>query len=150
MTRIMRFPGSRFTIRRLMVAVAVIGTSFWIGILGWGSVQSFRLSRHFREEAKSWAFTEYWMNRGNDWRKDADDLERAIAENDSLASTTEEPGRTTYREVSSGLRRLLVAYRQPLFNASARRRYYELLAAKHECAALHPWLRVEADPPAPQ
>ena len=146
----MRFLRLRFTIRRLMFAVALVGITFWFGLLGWRSIQSFRLSRHFREEAASWESIEYWMNRGNDWRKDADDLERAIAENDRQASTSEEPGRTTYREVSSGLRRLLAAYRQPLFNASAWRSYDELLATKHERAALHPWLPVEADPPAPQ
>jgi hypothetical protein len=146
----MRYPRLRFTVRRLMVAVAVVGTTFWVALLGWRSVQSFRLSWHFREQAASWAITEYWMNRRSDWQKERDELERGIAETDLQASASEEPVRTTYRELSSSLRILLAAYRQPLFNASAWRRYYEALAVKHQRAALHPWLRIEADPPGPQ
>jgi len=44
----MRLPRVRFTVRRMMVAVAVIAVTVWFGLLVWRSSQSLTLSPPYR------------------------------------------------------------------------------------------------------
>jgi len=141
----------------MMVTVAVVAVAVWIGLLGWRSYRSLRLSRQFREEAEVYAQGERITSRKvTDREAQIKEDERKIADAEQQVPRSEGALRIGLDNYSSLLRDLvkldepgLARDREEAAHYFALRRHYELLEAKYRRAAIQPWLRVEPDPPRP-
>jgi hypothetical protein len=126
----MRLPRVRFTVRRLMIAVAVVAVLIGAGI----SVRrSIFLSR---EAAACSGFESFWRDQGHYSRKAAEDYSR-IAK------------MSTDSNFASELRGLARDSAEQAEHDVERADYFGRLKAKYEAAVRRPWLSVEPDPPNP-
>jgi hypothetical protein len=120
----MRWPRVRFTVRRLMIAVAAVGIGLWIGQrIMWGSP----LARAYRIYVDIHS-------------RDRDDAEEAASVAEGLADEH------AVRKESEAERR----YRDDAGHLRTKAAYHADLIRKYARAARYPWLTVEPDPPEPE
>jgi hypothetical protein len=131
-----RFPRVRFTVRRLMVAVAVVATILW-------SVHTIHRWRLYRERLR------YYILAENLYRPRPSAPER-------MAASQEAQGLVCYFRVEQAAGRLPVGVCRLRFGLGTEaeiRRFADHLAVlkrKYELAAYYPWLPVAPDPPEPE
>jgi septal ring factor EnvC (AmiA/AmiB activator) len=148
----------RFTVRSLMVAVAILAMTAWIGLLGLRSSQSFKLSQHYRQQSALYAKLEQtYLQRVTELEAGVKETERQIAKVEGHVSASRVALSTAERNYSSNLQAIVALQKERL--AIVRRyatpylelrKYCDVLAAKHRHFAIRPWLRVEPDPPEPE
>jgi hypothetical protein len=127
----MRLPRVRFTVRRLMVAVAVV--AILIGII----LQVVRAIRFSRSAARFAEFEAVWRENAVDDRRMAEHSRRLLA--DGL-------DRSNYAQV---LLQSADSDTQRAEKADTLAAYLGRMKAKYLAAARRPWLAVEPDPPWP-
>jgi hypothetical protein len=119
----MRFPRMRFTVRRLMIAVAVVAIAVWLPIILTRRAKYHRLAREFDAKAT---------------------VARAFGPRGSLhADAVDIRVGTVYvfqREPNGA----------PFDCVGAHSDYYAAMKAKYERAARYPFLPVAPDPPEPE
>jgi TPR repeat protein len=132
----MRLPRVRFTVRRMMVAVAVVALVFACGLQ---ARRLHRLSRAYAEKAARFGFGEKML--------------RAAAAMYQAGSESLKKDLAT-RPVEPALRELLARDAEDEERNAERilrsANYRGLLRSKYEHAAAHPWLPVADDPPYPE
>lgn len=143
----MQLPRTRFTIRTLMVAVAISGTILGVGI---GLVHMRNRSAYYQSRAADSATKETLY--ANHVRQ----LETTAADSDRVAG---EYSREAKKR--SGPERIFLIASRPLFHGSTETakknaekckrivEYYSMLKTKYQAAASRPWLSVSPDPPPP-
>jgi hypothetical protein len=124
----MRLPRLRFTVRRLMLVVALAGLAMGVGI--W-SYKMRQLSGGYARAAK---FHRAWLDR---YREREAVILQAIGRLETVAArrSVVPPSHDRHREDAADYAR--------------KADYREALALKYERAARYPWLPVEPDPPPP-
>jgi hypothetical protein len=126
----MKLPRPRFTVRRLMLAVAIVA-------LLAGAERLWRRSRAF-----SYLADEHGL-RYDYWREEGLDHATGAAKHRDLAIIGDEESRQQHR-------RLAVQEGEIAADLAKTAAYHERLWRKYEHAARYPWLPVEPDPPEPE
>ena len=130
----MRWPRPRFTMRRMMIVVAVIAVAMGVEVMR-RRHDSFRRKADFHavEEKASLESIED-LRRDEQWARER------------LASPTMSNNETT---IPMDLRDQIKQRRRELVAMKARTEWHARMGRKYAYAASHPWLAVAADPPAP-
>jgi hypothetical protein len=132
----MRLPRLRFTVRRLMLVVALVGAGMW-------GVKLWRLSREHAGRARS-----AWASEGFYRLVNERSLKNAIrCEELAARMPYEDPIRRDWFAVS--MQQLALESREDAVKWLAKAGHYAASARKYERAARYPWLPVEPEPPEP-
>lgn len=97
----MSLPPVKFTLRQMMVAVALVAAALWIGLLGWRSSQLLRLSRQYRYQA---ALYERGEQLYIEKVREIEDRDEKIASREKQASESTGAIRLWHQEYASALR----------------------------------------------
>jgi hypothetical protein len=127
-----------------MLAVLVVALITWVVVLNWRRARFLELSWRYREQATIYA---RMASEHVDAIALVADLERVVAGAEPPAAGSEIGAFRAYREYIADLqRRMRIADSEldAYGGYCALRRHCEQLAAKHERAAMRPWLGVEA------
>jgi hypothetical protein len=145
----MRMPRIRFTVRGIMVVVALVAVG--IGGVIWG-MRLEPLAQRYRDLAKSHAEDERSSSEmAEQMEKLARNSDRELHKLETLANTSENAEiRLSYRGAIRSARDSL--WREKHFADVAKRRaiYHGILRGKYARAARYPWLPVAADLPVPR
>jgi hypothetical protein len=131
----MRLPRVQFTVRRLMIAVAVVAILFGVGL----HIRLSRLSANFAKRAAMYAkFESVWREQGLFCREQEEQLRKWANDPRQGVDGPEFWGRLAQDETDRAEKLKTLAD----FDAS--------MKAKYEAVARRPWLPVEPDPPSPR
>jgi hypothetical protein len=140
-----RQPRMRFTVRRIMLVVAIVAL-----LLTGGEMRA--RSRNFNRQAVAHAAEEEQCRRvlraragdaDDDLQEEKDSLKRA-------RSTVDGAFHTLWVDLAARARERVEQDRQQLAALREQRDHHRRLKEKYEWAAAHPWERVGPDPPEPQ
>jgi len=151
----MRSARLRFTVRSMMVAVAVVGVAL-------GGVRMHRLSRHYAKEARHNATLENILLRQKaiattSARRNEELLSDRMGE--SLSDRKDDTGtlrlfraymRIEMKEFDAMSMEYAAKKRKSAVKYARKAAHFAALRRKYERAARYPWLPVAADPPAPE
>lgn len=123
-------PKPRFTVRRLMLLVAVVA----LGFGGWGAWVRYRAMMALGEDYRRRAM--YYSAFANFSGGELSEYEQGLAEKKKDPESN--PGWTLERfeKAAAGERRIF--------------QHYQAMAKKYDQAALSPWIPIDPDPPFPQ
>jgi hypothetical protein len=136
----MRLPRVRFSVRGMMVVVAIVGFSAW-------SAKMLKLSAHYHQ------LRELHATKGRSFRQEAATLSERYRklQVDGYAMLPAIHGRRSVGRMHEfGFRAFKEWFRNQLEDAERRSDHYGALEAKYERAARYPWLPVAPDPPEPK
>ena len=150
----MRHSRSQFTVRRMMIVVAV--TAF--GLMGWRGLGRWTIAQHYRDQAASYSRgAQATLTRLTKEETAVAEMEREIAGLEMQVAESVGAERSDSATRVSSLR-AFVSQDAP-YIADSRKGYAQILEKKRHCeflgrkyrlAARRPWLSVESDPPAPK
>ena len=137
-------PRLRFTVRRMMVAVAILGVVL-------GTVRFWPIAQEYRRSADSWETQEAWVAKSIAIEQDlADRWAAQIAEKDAEIAKDRDG---THKQMLVALRgycsRCLAENRTNLDSMHRRRSHCASMRIKYRHASRYPWLFVAPDPPYP-
>jgi hypothetical protein len=134
----MRMPRVRFTVRRLIVAIAVIAILLAVGPQIRRTIHLSRLSAGFaRRAAMHDEYESIWREDERKWREREED-DRQLADQSDLRSVADFWREQAERSAVRAEKRKALAD------------YHARMKAKYNAAARRPWLDVEPDPPPPE
>jgi hypothetical protein len=134
----MRMPRVRFTVRRLIVAIAVIAILLGVGLQIRRTIHLSRRSAGFARRAVMYAEDEsVWRKAVRDWIEHAERYRKLADQPDQRSDAPMWRKRAEYCAETVEQIKALVD-----FNAS--------MKAKYNAAARRPWLDLEPDPPRPE
>jgi hypothetical protein len=155
----MRLPRVRFTVRRMMVAVAAAAFLMYAALLANRSARSLEIARGHRADAASYA------KQGQRCVEEVQERESRIAEQlrealeaeqraaaaggDAVNARAESDHASRLRALATHEEDALRLKKDEAAHYSTLRAYYKRLEAKHAYAAAHPWLSSDPDPPRP-
>jgi hypothetical protein len=151
----MKFRRMRFTVRRLMVAVAIVAIATG-GLVLWRRASEFsRLARLYGawEEFEKANFSIWSKMSGSGFRRHRESLDQDLAEMTAAASPTDVH---IYQKIMqcqdriAELKRAEVADTAEVKRSRVRAEHFGQLAGKYRDAARRPWLPVAPDPPEPE
>jgi hypothetical protein len=147
----MRRPRVRFTVRRLMVAVAVVAIGFW-GLALVRVSQDYRQRASIAEGAERAADVLENTSHQSAWAIDleADRIERDRANGLLVDVVLLETPERSLDSVVARMRTKATLSARDAARYGRIRRYGAYLKQKYRRAARYPWLPVAPDPPAPE
>lgn len=144
----MRLPRVRFTVRRLMIAVAIAGVIM-------GVTRLTANARRLRARAAGYAIRAA-TERETNWGMASDEAQLARAvDRVKVHKTRMEAGSldqdpSDQRAVLELMEESVARRRRRIARHHGRLAYFLAMRAKYERAARYPWLSVEPDPPEPE
>jgi hypothetical protein len=134
----MRLPRVRFTVRRMMIAVAVVAVLIGVGLHVERAIRFSRLSTNYVEFAAMYAEYESILRKRERNHRELAERERESADKFQRSSSVELWRRLAQEDTD----------RADKFKSLAE--YHSRMKAKYQAAARRPWLDVEPDPPRPE
>jgi hypothetical protein len=137
----MNLPRVRFTIQRLMIAVAIAGLILGIAI---GGVRLLRRHGQFQ------GLAEMHAKIAGIWREEEQSWSRVVALCEVMMRGEGDGGFFGFGPRKDSYRAKAVHYRAAVAKAVLKVSYRDAMRSKYQRAARYPWLSVEPDPPEPE
>jgi Tfp pilus assembly protein PilX len=134
----MPMPRVRFTVRRMMIAVAVVAVLIGVGLQIRRAIRFSRLSANYLELAAMDAEYESILRKRERNHRELAEIERESADKFQQSSIVELWRRLAQEDTDRADKFKLLA------------EYHASMKAKYQAAARRPWLHIEPDPPRPE